>query len=105
MRCRISCQKFTRRAPIRLVANRPVISTIASVITAPIPGTWTPSQFSVRNSGGSSGSTLSSESTISFSTHRVMTSGIQISRPVMMYFFMCWKQKGPAQSRARCLAL
>ena len=38
MRCRISCQKFTSRAPIRLVVSRPVTNTITSVITTPMPG-------------------------------------------------------------------
>jgi hypothetical protein len=71
-----------------LVVEQAVAHTITSVITTPMPGTCTPSQFSVRNSGGSSSSVWSSASTMSLSTHSVMTSGIQISRPVMMYFFI-----------------
>jgi hypothetical protein len=42
---------------------------------------------------------------MSFSTHSVMTSGIQISSPVMRYFFIGWKQKSPADCRAGRLAL
>ena len=46
-----------------------------------------PIQFSVRSASGSSSSDWSSTSTTSFSTQRVMASGIQISSPVMKYFF------------------
>ena len=47
----------------------------------------TPSQFSVCSAAGSRSSDWSSTSTTSFSTQIVMTSGIQISSPVMRYFF------------------
>src|SRR6185295_1968737 len=61
-----------------------------------------PSQFSVCRRSGSSSSYWSSTSTTSFSTQMVMASGIQISSPVMKYFFMIQKAKGPAHCRAGC---
>src|SRR3990172_5929783 len=94
MRCSTSCHSCTIRAPKKLVANTPVTNTITSVITTPMPGTWMPSHCSVRNAGGSSSSDWSSTSTTSLSTQIVMTSGIQMSRPVMRYFL-----KGPKTSR------
>src|SRR5688572_5607723 len=59
-----------------------------------------PSQFSVCACAGSSSSDWSRTSTTSFSTQMVMTSGIQISRPVMKYFFMVPETKRPGARRA-----
>jgi hypothetical protein len=56
----------------------------------------TPRKPSVRHCSGNSSSDWSSVSTTSFSTQRVMTSGIQISRPVMKYFFTL-----PQKTKAR----
>src|ERR1044071_2832919 len=96
---------FHRRtswAPKKLVAKMPVSSTISSVRIAPSPGTWMPSQFSVCSRSGSSSSDWSSTSTTSFSTQMVMASGIQISSPVMKYFFMSRKTNGPARAGPDC---
>src|SRR5256712_14070705 len=46
-----------------------------------------PSQCSVWKDSGSSSSDASSVSKMTFSTQRVMISGIQIRSPVMRYFF------------------
>src|SRR5688572_3847197 len=100
MRCRMSCQISTSCAPKKLVANRPVSSTTAMVSSTPRPGMCTPSQASVRSSIGSSSSDWSSASKMNFRTQMVMTSGIQISRPVMRYFFNALKTKRPGSRRA-----
>src|SRR5215510_6645269 len=59
-----------------------------------------PSQASVRSCSGSSSSDWSRASKITFSTQMVMTSGIQISRPAMKYFFTVLETKKPGGGRA-----
>ena len=103
MRCRISCQKFTRRAPIRLVANSAGQEHDHQRHHArPCPACAGRASSRCGIPAAAAAAIWSSASTISFSTQIVMTSGIQISRPVMRYFFMCWKQKSPAQLPGPC---
>src|SRR5439155_3808115 len=67
---------------------------------APSPGTWTPIQLSVCSATGSSSSDWSSVSKMNFSTQIVMIKGIQMSSPVMKYFFTAPETKRPGSRRA-----
>src|SRR5689334_960994 len=86
MRLSTSCHSATSCAPKKLVANTPVMNTTTRVSTAPRPGMCTPSQLSVWNDAGSRSSDWSSASKMILGTQIVMTSGIQMSRPVMKCF-------------------
>src|SRR5205814_10113250 len=100
MRCSTAFHSCTSRAPRKLVASRPVAKTMTRVKMAPSPGTWTPIQLSVCSATGSSSSDWSSTSKMNFSTQIVMISGIQISSPVMKYFFTAPETKRPGSRRA-----
>src|SRR5947207_8734921 len=100
MRCSTAFHSCTSRAPRKLVASRPVTKTMTRVKMAPSPGTWTPIQLSVCSATGSSSSDWSSTSKMNFSTQIVMISGIQISSPVMKYFFTAPETKRPGSRRA-----
>src|SRR3989442_605387 len=100
MRCSTPFHSCTSRAPKKLVASRPVTKTMTRVKMAPSPGTWTPIQLSVCSATGSSSSVWSSVSKMNFSTQIVMISGIQISNPVMKYFFTAPETKRPGSRRA-----
>src|SRR3989454_1511422 len=100
MRCSTSFHSCTSRAPKKLVASRPVTKTMTRVKMAPSPGTWTPIQLSVCSATGSSSSDWSSVSKMNFSTQIVMISGIQMSSPVMKYFFTAPETKRPGSRRA-----
>src|SRR2546428_813811 len=100
MRCSTAFHSCTSRAPKKLVASRPVTKTMIRVKMAPSPGTWTPIQLSVCSATGSSSSVWSSVSKMNFSTQIVMISGIQISSPVMKYFFTAPETKRPGSRRA-----
>src|SRR5882672_5354484 len=86
MRCSTSCQNSTSWAPTKFVASTPVRKMTSSVRIAPRPGMWTPSQCSVWADSGRSSSDASRVSKMTFSTHSVMISGIQMRSPVMRYF-------------------
>src|SRR5437879_3826140 len=100
MRCSTPFHSCTSRAPKKLVASRPVTKTMIRVKMAPSPGTWTPIQLSVCSATGSSSSDWSSVSKMNFSTQIVMISGIQMSSPVMKYFFTAPETKRPGSRRA-----
>src|SRR5581483_2237857 len=100
MRFSTSCQSTTSWAPKKLVANSPVANTMTSVRIAPRPGTCTPSQASGRQCCGTSSIDWSSMSTITFRTQIVITSGIQMSRPVIRYFFTASETERPGSRRA-----
>src|SRR6266480_2440554 len=100
MRCSTAFHSRTSRAPRKLVASRPVTKTMTRVKMAPSPGTWTPIQLSVCSATGSSSSDWSSVSKMNFSTQIVMISGIQMSSPVMKYFFTAPETKRPGSRRA-----
>src|SRR5713226_2763965 len=100
MRCSTSFHSATSCAPKKFVARMPVANTIATVRMTPKPGICTPSQLSVRNSIGTSSSDWSSTSKMNFSTQSVMTSGIQMIRPVMKYFLTAPETKRPDGRRA-----
>src|SRR5256885_12829984 len=100
MRCSTPFHSCTSRAPRKLVASRPVTKTMTRVKMAPSPGTWTPIQLSVCSATGSSSSDWSSVSKMNFSTQIVMISGIQMSSPVMKYFFTAPETKRPGSRRA-----
>ncbi len=68
---------------MKLAASRPVKRIIASVSTAPAPGIAKPNRFCGWTASGSSRSDWSSVLMISDRTQPVMTSGTQISSPVM----------------------
>src|SRR5437867_3613624 len=100
MRCSTPFHSCTSRAPRKLVASRPVTKTMTRVKMAPSPGTWTPIQLSVCSATGSSSSDWSSVSKMNFSTQIVMIKGIQMSSPVMKYFFTAPETKRPGSRRA-----
>src|SRR5256886_5213734 len=100
MRCSTPFHSCTSRAPKKLVASRPVTKTMTRVKMAPSPGTWTPIQLSVCSATGSSSSDWSSVSKMNFSTQIVMIKGIQMSSPVMKYFFTAPETKRPGSRRA-----
>src|SRR2546427_2397216 len=100
MRCSTPFHSCTSRAPKKLVASRPVTKTMTRVKMAPSPGTWTPIQLSVCSATGSSSSDWSSVSKMNFSTQIVMIKGIQMSSPVMKYFFTAGETKRPGSRRA-----
>src|SRR2546422_5627835 len=100
MRCSTLFHSCTSRAPKKLVASRPVTKTMTRVKIAPSPGTWTPIQLSVCSATGSSSSDWSSVSKMNFSTQIVMIKGIQMSSPVMKYFFTAPETKRPGSRRA-----
>src|SRR5881409_1433680 len=95
MRCSTPFHSCTSRAPRKLVASRPVTKTMTRVKMAPSPGTWTPIQLSVCSATGSSSSDWSSVSKMNFSTQIVMIKGIQMSSPVIKYFFTAPETKRP----------
>src|SRR4051812_39559074 len=64
-----------------------------SVRIAPRPGIWMPIQCSVWNDSGRSRSDASSVSKITFNTHSVMISGIQMSSPVIRYLRRALERK------------
>src|SRR6267143_773158 len=100
MRCSTSFHSCTSRAPKKLVASRPVTKTVTRVKMAPSPGMWKPIQLSVCSATGSSSSDWSRMSKMNFSTQIVMISGIQMSSPVMKYFFTAPETKRPGSRRA-----
>src|SRR6266699_6490131 len=100
MRCSTPFHSCTSRAPKKLVASRPVTKTMTRVKMAPSPGMWKPIQLSVCSATGSSSSDWSSVSKMNFSTQIVMISGIQMSSPVMKYFFTAPETKRPGSRRA-----
>src|SRR5258707_1384146 len=100
MRLSSWCHTVTSCAPKKLVAKTPVTNTTRTVRMAPSPGMCMPSQLSVRHSSGSSSSDWSSESKMAFSTQIVMISGIQMSSPVIRYFFTAPGTKKPGARRA-----
>src|SRR5712691_11015770 len=100
MRCSTSFHSCTNRAPKKLVASRPVTKTVTRVKMAPSPGMWKPIQLSVCSATGSSSSDWSRMSKMNFSTQIVMISGIQMSSPVMKYFFTAPETKRPGSRRA-----
>src|SRR5438034_10271691 len=100
MRCSTPFHSCTSRAARKLVASRPVTKTMTRVKMAPSPGTWTPIQLSVCSATGSSSSDWSSVSKMNFSTQIVMIKGIQMSSPVMKYFFTAPETKRPGSRRA-----
>src|SRR5512137_2694394 len=74
------------RAPMMLAASAPVTRRMMTDITSPRPGTWTPSTWSGCRLAGSTMSVRSIVVTMKSSTHRVIASGSQISRPAIRYF-------------------
>src|SRR5437667_6181074 len=100
MRCSTPFHSCTSRAPRKLVAISPHTKPITRVKRAPSPVTWTPIQLSVCSATDSSSSDWSSVSKMNFRTQIVMISGIQMSSPVMKYFFTAPETKRPGSRRA-----
>src|SRR5262245_15156851 len=86
MRASTPSPRCTRRWPMIFAANRPLRNNTSNVRTTPRPGILNPSHVLGCNDSGSSSNVLSMVVTIRFKTHSVMTSGTQISKPVMKYF-------------------